>query len=862
MLLGRAREQGVLEELLAGAAKGVSGACVLLGDPGIGKTALLDHAARAAGDARVIRGIGVEAEAELPFAAVHLLLGSELDRLDRLPAPQAAALRGALGLAAAGPGDRFLVGLALLSLLADLAEDGPLVCLIDDAHWLDHASAEALLFAARRLDAEGVALVLASRPGFDPQGLPVLRLAGLTKEAAAELLDVRDPGLRRRILDEARGNPLALIELPKSLAGGPDVPLTDRLRAAFEQQADGLSAGGRAFLQVAAAESTGELGVLLAVAEPFGATLADVEAAQEIGLVRVAGRRVEFRHPLVRAAVSQGTPLGRRLAVHEALARVVDGERRVWHLAAAAIRPDERLAGELERTAASASARAGYASAAAAYERAAELSVDAAARARRLTLAAEALEFGGRFDRARDVAAGTREADAELTSRLIRVRACSDYGQGSLPDAHALLTLGIDHIAATDPRNAAWLLLDATSLVWFNGDREMARRTARRLDALRLPADDEAVPVLQLCRWFAGLALRTPVDALPPLPEVVTAARALAGPDRRGLLLIGGLGLAEHDAATHELAARTTVTLRAEGRVGVLPQALTYLAAVQLSLGRPADAHAHATEAARIAADTHQPEWERQAGALLARIAAIRGEEVDPADTEARALLDLGQGRAESALLGLESLVYGRASSIPAMRCVPYLVEAAVRGGRAARAAEPFARFASWADLLGQRWALALASRCRALLDEGPTAEDHFTAALVTHDRPLDRAHTALLYGEWLRRARRKSDARTRLVSALEDFERLGATPWAERARAELDATGWTAPRNTGVDRFARLTPQERQIVQLAAQGLTNRDIAAHLFLSPRTVGQHLYKAYPKLGVTSRTQLTELSLNS
>ncbi|WP_248963538.1 AAA family ATPase [Sphaerisporangium perillae] len=872
MLYGRADEQAAVERLVTRARTGTSGVLVVRGEPGIGKSALLEQAIGAAEGMRVLRGTGIESEAELPFAGLHLLLRPALGLLDRLPSPQQAALRGAFGLGLAY-GERLLVGLSVLSLLSEYAGTDGLLCVIDDAQWLDHASAEALMIAARRLDGEGVALLLAARtPGLPAPGLPQLQLEPLDERASASLLAEADAdvplGLSRRVLAEAAGNPLALIELPKALdrAEPGELPLTRRLQDAFERRLAPLPPQSRTLLLLAAA-GTGELTPLLAAARELGVSLQAVEPAEDCGLIEVKDGRLAFRHPLMRAAAYHSAPPSARLTAHLALAAAFsepkDADRRAWHLAAAATGEDEALAEELERTAVRAAGRNGYAAAAAAYRRAAELSAVRGERTRRLTLAAESMEYGGLFDQARAIAeqAGGPDVEPELTSRLIRVRACSDYGQGLLPSAHAQLSLGAAHITEDDPREAAWLLLDACSLIWLDGDRDMAARTAAQLIDLRLPPGDPVLPVYRLSLWFVSLALRRPVEGLPPLPEVVPAARELGGIDRRGLLLTAALGLAEPDGRAHDLATAVLARIREENMVGLLPQALVHLASIQLAVGWYADARAHANEAARIAADTAQPQWVKQANLLLAHLAAIEGD-TDGCEgfPEARALLNLGLGGTEAALLELENLVYGRArNQIFAMRSVPDLVEAAVRCGRRPRATEPFARFAEWADLLDQRWAHALVSRCRALLEP---AEEHFTAAIELHghDRPFERARTELLYGEWLRRARRRTDARPHLALAVEIFDRLGSAPWSARARAELDAAGWATSRTEGFDPLAVLTPQERQITQLAAQGLSNRDIAARLFLSPRTVGQHLYKAFPKLGVTSRTELSALSM--
>src|SRR6266571_674312 len=497
-LHGRAVERSVVDGLLAGACAGRSGVLVVRGDPGVGKTALLDYAGAAAGAApsgdgvaggaipgggappgvagiRVLRGVGVESEAELSFAGLHVLLGPALGRRFALPQPQRDALDGAFGLRRAGSGDRFLVGLAVLSLLAGLAGDGPLLCLVDDAHWLDRSSAEALVFAARRLDAEGIVVIFAARDHdapFAAPGLPVLRLGGLDAASAAALLSERGAGLpagaRCRVLAEARGNPLGLIELcaayhdhpPAAGPGGAGPALTGRLQQAFEGQVRRLPGSTQALLLVAAAEGSGELGVVLDAASMFGAAAADLGPAEQAGLIRIAGGTVTFRHPLVRAAVYQGAVLGRRLAVHRALAGALrnpaDADRRAWHLAAAATGPDEQVAAELERTAAEARARSGYAAAAAAYERAVQLTADPAAQAGRLTLAAEAAAQIGEFDRARSLAAhaAAQANDPVVQATLANVRALADFAQGMLVPAHRLLVDGAARIGDLKP---AWV---------------------------------------------------------------------------------------------------------------------------------------------------------------------------------------------------------------------------------------------------------------------------------------------------------------------------------------------------------------------------------------------------------------------
>ncbi|MEV8635502.1 AAA family ATPase [Streptosporangium sp. NPDC051023] len=895
MLYGRAAEQAVIDRLLSDARAGRSGALLMRGEPGIGKTALLDYAATA--DMRVIRGTGVESEAELPFAGLHLLLRPVLDRLGALPEQQERALRAAFGLASVQAGDQLLVGLAVLSLLSELAEDGPLLVLVDDAHWLDRASTDALLLAARRLDAEGVALILAAREPFTAQGIAELPVGGLDQAAAAALLGTGvSPVVRYRVLAEARGNPLALIELPKAAPGdGTALPLTGRVQEAFLGQVRRLPEATQGLLAVASAEDTGDLGVVLRAAAGFGDFLEDLHPAESADLVRVDAGTMTFRHPLVRAAVYQGIPPSLRLAVHRALAEALDGpddaDRRAWHLAMAATGPDEGVAAELEHTAARASDRSGYAVATAAYERAARLSVLPDAQARRLTLAAETAACAGELDRAGSLAErgtrqlamlpgdGTEQAGDEtghsgrpgddgdraaLRARLTHVRATADFLRGRPRTAYEAL---LENAAAAGGTRAARMLFQALHTAWYLGAPEVGRATAR-LGALSLPEGDPLAPVVV----FITSALSRG-ETPPSLTDVVAEARAAGAESPRDLVQACGIGLAVgQDEEVHETARTLVAEARALGNIGVLPTLLFFLAETELFHGRHRDALTTATESLRIARDAGQVQWATQMNAFLAYLAALEGEEercrglVDEAlvggsagsgwTAWALGTLDLGHGRVEAALSRLEPMSDGY--QVSETRCVPDLVEAAVRLGAPERAAVAFARYREWARATRRPWAEALVLRCRALLED---SEEHFTAALRLGGRPFERARTELLYGEWLRRTRRKADARTHLRTALETFERLGTTPWAGRARAELNATGSTAPATPAPGVLARLTPQELQIVRLAAQGMSNRDIAAQLFLSPRTVGYHLYKAYPKLGVASRGELGTIALS-
>jgi DNA-binding CsgD family transcriptional regulator len=929
VLYGRATERSVIDRLLAGTRAGRSSVLVVRGEAGIGKTALLDYAAAAAGlvaaggaasggavpgngsppgvaAVRVIRGAGVQSEAALPFAAVHLLLGPVLGRRARLPQPQRDALDAAFGLQRTAPDDRFLIGLAVLSLLAELAQDGPLVCLVDDAQWLDRASAEALAFAARRLDTRPIAIVFAARDHDAPllaPGLPELQLGGLDAASAAALLAEHGgaelpPEARDRILAEAQGNPLGLIELTRAYLHPPMVArpgsgtlaLTHRLLEAFDGPVGRLPDATQTVLLVAAAEGGGALGVVLAAARALGMEAADLGPAEQAGLVCIADDTVTFRHPLVRAAVYQGAVLSRRLAVHRALAEALggpaDADRRAWHLAAASTVPDEGMAAELERTATTAVERNCYAAAAAASQRAVQLTTDPAARARRLALAAEAAAEVGESDRARSLAvrAAGQTSDPVTQARLASVRALADYARGRLPTAHQLLVEGAALSGERDRPRAVRMLMNALHIAWSLGDRVLIADTAERLRAMGGSHAQPLVPLVRLMLWSTAQADERPAEGLPRLAEMVAAARGGRAGDGDDLAMVAMVCLVTgRNTDARDLTAALVADAREQGRIGRLPALLTYLAQALVLDGRHTDALASASEALRLAHDTGQVQWTIEATATKAYLAAVDGDErrcrglVDAALAEAAThgavagtpwtgwatgLLELGRGRLDTALVQLERIFRGPMRHHgSALRSIPDLVEAAVRLGQPQRAAEPLARFCQWARRAGTPPTDALVERCHALLDIDGDAERHYLAALKLHQASFEQARTQLLYGAWLRRARRKADARTQLRAAVDYLDRIDAAPWAERARAELGATGTTTiqPDQAGPP---WLTPQELQVARRAAQGLSNRDIAAQLFLSPRTVGYHLYKAYPKLGVTSRNELDPARLGA
>jgi DNA-binding CsgD family transcriptional regulator len=973
MLYGRGAEQAAIDELLrAAGSERRSGVLVLRGEPGIGKTALLEHAAQAVASAAgteatggwtLLRTAGVEAESDLPFAALQLLLAPALDGLRALPEPQRRALERAFGLAdpdaAAASGNRLLVGLGVLGLLAELAESGPVLCLVDDLQWCDAASTEALLLAARRLRAEGVVVLVAAREGegaVPTAGLPELRLGGLDESAAAKVLARHAPEAdevtRGQLLELAQGNPLALRELPGADGGpGGPLPLAGRLQLAYHGQLSRLPAATQTLLLVAAAEESGELSVVLDAAERLGASAPDLqpaEAAALVGVTAPAGR-LAFRHPLLRSAVLGRAPLAQRLAVHAALAEVLDGRetpggdaavRRAWHLVQAAPAPDESVAATLEGVAETAVARGGPSGAAAAYERAALLSPAPEEVTRRLVLAAEAAAEAGEVIRAESLAGrahARKPADPVMLAHVMFIRGVAQFWRGAPEGAHRLMLETAELVADAHPVPTARVLLHALDVA-RTLDEPAVAETLRRLGELKLPPEEGLTPVVSYLLASAeqtvragqaaqvgeaapagqdgetahaeqagrrgqpgqGRATALPeaspvpgaaraVQAVPgdaaPLLEVLAAARAGGAvvPVDLGHACAAALSTGRDDEA---LAVTTEVVAeaRASGVLAALPPLLVTLAGAELFHGRAGQARAHAEEALALAEDVQQVQWSAPVHSLLAYLAAQRGDEdacqaaLRTAEAEAlggapalsgapwrlwaAGLLDLGHGRAEEAFAALDTLLRGPdLGEVSALRAVPDALEAAVRLRRGEELAEPLARFERWAQRSGRAWARALVLRCHALLAPEELAEQFYREAMALHagaGRPWEEARTALLHGEWLRRARRKSEARVPLRAAARTFDLLEAAPWAARARAELDASGAAPAEPRAAGPLAGLTPQENQIVRLAAQGLSNRDIAAQLFLSARTVGYHLYKAYPKLGVASRGELAAL----
>lgn len=888
-LPGRAAEIATVERALAAARAGTSTAIVVRGAAGIGKSALLRHAITAAPDMLVLSGTGVEAESTLPFAGLHLLLKDVLAGVDELPEAQAGALRSALGTAPPrqNPTDRFLVGLAVLTLLAELATDRPVLCLVDDAHWVDRASADVLLFVARRLAAEGVVMIFAARrdhaPTFPAPGIDDLVLHRLDDDAARAVLLSCAPDLPRHIHDtlrvDADGNPLALIELaaahragrvttyplgPPDAGRGGSRPTGGRVEQEFAARIAALPQRARTMLLVAAADGTCDTAVVLAAGERLGCTIEDLEVAQQAQLLMFHDGCIGFHHPLIRAAAYGTASVVRKQEAHRALVEVLDDrtdpDRRAWHRAAASIGPDEDVATALDRSAERARDRGSPEAAAAASERAAALSPDPPRRGRRLAAAASAAADAGQQQWASMLAdrAATHLTGRVELAELALIRATLAMESSRPEDAYPHLLDAATGVADTNPELASAQLMWMIEAAWAARDRTGVDMAVEATGRLGLWGSCYVVALGKVAAGQLGDddALRGSAAALRELDH----CGGVEEPRTAVTLANWHLALGDHTTA-HRLADEAARVARSGGLVAVLPGALAVLATTHWHLGSRRAALAAAHEGAQLAGDIGQ---RQSIGALtdaLDHLAAIAGDEVDQgADPAVRGLLELGLGQFEAAA----DRLFNAAGSTCGRYVLPDLVEAAMRVGREELARDATDRFVRWAAHTEQPWAEAVALRCRALVacDAG---EPLYAEAVALHRRdgarPFERARTELLQGEWLRRARRRSAARAPLRAALETFEALGATPWAARARAELRATGETrAQAPPGPDALADLTPQELQVVRLAATGLTNRDIGAQLFLSPRTVGYHLHKAFPKLGVSSRAQLPQLDL--
>lgn len=885
-LVGRAAELRRIEALLDGPPSH-GGALVVRGEPGIGKSALLEEAVRSGRERgmRLLRTGGIQSEARLPFAGLHQLLWPVTEQLDALAPPQRHAVLAAFGMTERETPDLFLVALGALNVLSEVASDAPLLVVVEDAHWLDRASTDVLAFVARRLETEPVALLAATRGSAE--GLPELVLEGLGEEEAARLVDSAAPAIapevRRRVLTEAAGNPLALVELPVAAARLDSgallpawLPLTARLEHAFAAHASGLPAATRRVLLTAALNDGSSLSETLTAAKNVtGDALAPALAAR---LVTVEGDELRFRHPLVRSALRQSASLPERHAAHAALAAVLGArpERRVWHRAASVVGSDEAVAAELDEAAASARRRGAHAVALSALVRAAELTPDEQRRGARLLRAAELASELGRPD---------------VVVRMLR--------------AAEPLPLG-----RTERTRISWLRELHDSERWTGRERTPA--LVELVDTMREDGDPE-----RALKWLRNLAFRifwsypdeeatdglvlAAIERMPfprDRPELVEARATVdpVGAGRETVVLLARPRERDPAATFHLVHAATSVGaydraavligeavtgLRTQGQLGLLAQMLVSQAWAAFHLGSWDAGLAAAAEADRLARETGQQRW-AVAGALAgATLRSLRGEpvdaDIDAAEAEllpmgaspllvlvqiARGVAALGEGRHGDAYDSLHRAF--DPSDIAHHRFIRWwafvdLVDSAVHSGRHEEARALLAGIEAEAERSGSPLLSMAVHYARPVLAPDEAAEPLFEQGIANADVatwPLTRARLLLAYGAWLRRRRRLADSRAPLRAAREAFDALGAVRWGERARQELRASGETSRRRTP-EAWDELTPQELQIAQMAAAGLTNREIGERLYLSHRTIGSHLYRIFPKLGISSRAELRD-----
>lgn len=889
-LVGRGSECQVLDQLVAAVRTGESRVLVVHGAPGVGKTALLEYLESAATDVRVLRAAGVESEMELTYATLHHLCVPLLDRLADLPAPQRDALETVFGMRASTPPTRFLVGLAVLSLLSDVSAGGPVLCVVDDAQWMDRASAQVIGFVARRLLAESVALVLAARQrAADLRGLPELEVTGLGTADAHALLDSvshsgLDQHIRDRIVVEAGGNPLALLQLPRELtvaqlAGGFGLPHTDtlpiRIEQSFLKRVEELPEQTRLLLLVAAAEPVGDPTLVWRAAERLGVTPAT--ALDETDELLSFDVRVIFRHPLMRSAVYRAAGDEDRRAVHLALAAVtdpdLDGDRRAWHLASAATEPDEDVAAELERSADRARARGGMAAAAVFLQRSVALTVDTTLRAERAVAAADASVRAGDLPGARQL---VDIAELDARSEFLRVRAHLVRGR-------------IAHAAGADDEAPRMLLAAARRLEPF--DMALARETYLLAWGTAASGAADGEDLLAISRAIMELP---PPEGSPQPLDLVLAGCSLLATEGRGaaiaqlrramdalvdlpvpdLLKWGWAACGVSPAAWDEQVMCETYTRAAEvartaGSLTELPIYLACLGAATTVTGDFATAAATFAEAEAVAAVTglSVPPHTLILTAMQGK-EAVSDTVVELTGADARlAAATIAHWAAAVLYNGLtrydEALSAARAGTriaqlIASVWVLPELIEAAVRVGDDKIARRALEHLADAAEGCDTDWAQGILARCRALLDD---ADHLYREAIERLGRTLlrpDLARAHMLYGEWLRRGSRRVDARHHLRTAHDMFVSIGMAAFAERARRELIASGERVQKRTvEAPPSDELTPQERQIALLVREGFSNPEVGARLFLSPRTVEWHLRKIFTKLSITSRRQLRD-----
>ncbi|GAB3839189.1 AAA family ATPase [Kribbella italica] len=909
-LVGRRAEREAVERLLAEARAGQSGSLTISGEAGIGKTALLEHARSVAARSgfRVEGAIGLLPESQFAFGALHQLCTPLLGRLDALPEPQQIALRTAFGQQAGVAPDRFLIGLAVLNLLSEVAEAEPLLCIVDDAHWLDEASAQVLAFVARRVAAEQLALLLCVRDPTDDGdlrsfvGLPELHLTALTESDARALLAAAvptplDDEVRDRVVAEARGNPLALLELPRSapptrLAGGFEPPhelsVPRRVEEMFRLRSRDLPSGTRLLLLLAAADPTGDAAVLWRAAATLGIEPEAAAPAEAAGLLEI-GSRVRFRHPLVRSAVYRDCSEPDRRRVHGALAAATDPhsdpDRRAWHRARAVLGADEEVAAELERSAGRARARGGLAAAAAFLQQAAELTPEPARRASRALTAAQAKHAAGASETALELltiaASGPLDALRNARTALLRAQISFHLSRGG--QVPRMLLDAAETLAPLDPALARETYLDAFDAALITGGEAVtvarAAQAAPKAAVPPLPSDlllDGLVKTFTVGQEAGAPALRLALRAFRDEPD---SGRSADGQSNRWLWLAArnAVGLLD-DELVHVLASRHVRLARETGALATLPAALSFMTSVLTLTGELARAGELAAESRSISEAIGAVHLRH--GAVM--LAAWRGDQAVAAHLNDITLQDFANpsGGGEVAVAHYSMAVlhnglgnYAQAQAAAALACdsdelglasvgLPEFIEAAVRTDHPDVAASALEQFSARALACNTPWALGLTARSRALTTAGAVAEKNYREAIEQLGQSRMNSETArahLVYGEWLRREGRRQDAREQLRTAHVLLSAMGADAFAARAARELRATG-EHPRKRSAQPTDALTPHELQIARLVATGATTREVGAQLFLSPRTIEAHLRSIFRKLGITSRRQLKDLQL--
>ena len=900
MLRDRRDESAVIDRLLEDARAGRSGALLVRGEAGIGKTALLEDVIASASDVTLLRAVGVESERELAFGALHQLCGPVLDRLDRIPGPQRDALATTFGLSAGAVPDRLLVSLATLSLLSEVAEDRPLLGVIDDAQWLDRASAQALVFVARRLLAESVVMLFVARePSDEFTGVPELVVEGLQDADARALLASAIPGrlderVADQLLSETRGNPLALLELPRELspaqlAGGFALPgavsVPGRIEERFTQRFRALPQDARRLLVVAAADPTGDPALVWRAAEQLAITGVASDAVEAAGLVEI-GARVRFRHPLARSAVYRAASAEERRRAHRALAGATDAEvdpdRRAWHLAEATAGPDERVAADLAQAAGRAQARGGLAAAAAFLERATTLTLEPQRRAERALAAARAKYEAGALDDALTLLAEVSAHSDRQSAHVDLLRAQIAFAARRGSDAPPLLLKAASALEAVDAELARATYLEAFVAARFAG--RLARGTGvLEVSELALagpPCPPRPRPPDLLLAGLATVTTEGYTTGAPRLKQALRAFRRetdLPPQDARWLALACWAAADLWDEETWRvLATRELERARETGALTAMPLALSQLSYIHITSGDLARA-ASLLDEIRAAADATATPAQPYIALLIAALRGREAEFLELVDTTVTEAVPRGEGFAVFVTEHLSAVLYnglGRYDAVTAalrreafdpsyrdgygaVGVMTELIEAAVRSGEPGLAERALGRLVEATHAAGTDWALGVEARSRALLSDGEAADALYREAIERLGRTRQRVQLArahLVYGEWLRRQRRRADAREQLRTAFQQFTAMGTEGFAGRAERELSATGEHV-RERSVETRDELTAQEARVARLAGDGLSNAEIGARLFISRHTVAYHLRKVFAKLNVSSRNQL-------